>query len=186
MQYSRKVSLSEKERQEIASIIKEKGIELENNKYAGIEQMLEVITKDLLEETVGAYVDDKVGKLCQKILKSVKVNFLNQMSDPKARDIFMLYQSIVQNSTNALNAGLRDDIVKRHIINAGYICHAYAANKADSLNQAVKPTEEKEDLMNDEDDLFNVSCYDARGELTSSPRWRAKNDDGRDRDLFAL
>lgn len=114
--------LEDSDKKRVKEIIEEKGIELDNSKYVGIGQMLEVITNEFLEEAYEVFFKEKTKEFFDDLDRACdeyKVDFMDQFDDKKAKNIAMLYKTI---------AGMSEGEDDQHIKNAGYICYAYALN----------------------------------------------------------
>lgn len=125
--------LTDQAKKDIAKAIEEKGIELNKNKYSGIEDMLEVIPNDLLQEAIDKFIKTRLKAVSENVLDEIQGKYISKIEDPKARDIAYLYQSIINTrlkSDDRYGTGNRP-FLEKHIINAGYICYAFAAGDKD-------------------------------------------------------
>lgn len=125
MRYSnafRGFRLDASDEKRIREIIEEKEIELNKSKYRGVEQILNVISGEILETAYEAFLEKKTAELfkdLEKVSDKYKIDFMDQFDDERAKNIAMLYKTIA-----SMSEGNNSD----HIKNAGFICYAYALN----------------------------------------------------------
>lgn len=118
----RYLRLEASDEKRIREIIEEKGIKLNQSKYKGIDQILNVITGEILESAYEVFLERKTAELFEDLNEAsdkYKIEFTAQFDDDKAKNIAMLYKAI---------AGMSEGEDDQHIKNAGYICYAYALN----------------------------------------------------------